>query len=121
MLCNTPLDLDSAFWREHPTPYLQPPPASKDIKQEDFDINPDDYRSDQPRCIKVPGQLAPGRLLPSKKEIIVSIPYPLDPVKGTSPSKEGFYWSKKIQGKVGSLLLQKLSWLKLCSSYLAIG
>ena len=83
-----PLDLDSAFWREHPTPYLQPPPASKDIKQEDFDINPEDYRSDQPRCIKIPGQLAPGRLLPSKKEILVSIPYSLDPVKGHTQAKK---------------------------------
>ena len=47
-----PLDLDSTLQREHPTPYLQPPPASKDIKQEDFDINPDDLTSDQPRCIQ---------------------------------------------------------------------
>ena len=92
-----PLDPDSAFQREHPTPYLQPPPASKDIKQEDFDINPDDYRSDQPRCIKVPGQLAPGRLLPSKKEIIVSIPYPLDPVKGHPPAKKDSIGAKRFR------------------------
>ena len=92
-----PLDPDSAFQREHPTPYLQPPPASKDIKQEDFDINPDDYRSDQPRCIKVPGQLAPGRLLPSKKKIIVSIPYPLDPVKGHPSAKKDSIGAKRFR------------------------
>ena len=92
-----PLDPGSAFQREHPTPYLQPPPASKDIKQEDFDINPDDYRSDQPRCIKVPGQLAPGRSLPSKKEIIVSIPYPLDPVKGHPPAKKDSIGAKRFR------------------------
>ena len=92
-----PLDLGSAFRRVHPTPYIQPPPASKDIKQEDFQIDPEEFKTDQPRCIKVPGKLAPRRLLPSTKEILVSIPYPLDPVKGHPPSKEGFYWSKKIQ------------------------
>ena len=92
-----PLDPDSALQREHPTPYLQPPPASKDIKQEDFDINPDDFTSDQPRCIKVPGQLAPGRLLPSKKEIIVSIPYPLDPVEGHPPAKKDSIGAKRFR------------------------
>ena len=73
---------------EHPTPYIQPPPSSKDIRQEDFDIDPEDYKTDQPRCIKVPGQLAPGKLLPSQKQILVSIPYPLDPVKGHPPAKK---------------------------------
>ena len=40
-----PLDLESAVSRAHPTPYMQPPPSSKDIKQEDFDINPEDYKT----------------------------------------------------------------------------
>ena len=83
-----PLDPDSAVLRAHPTPYMQPPPSSKDIKQEDFDINPEDYKTDQTRCIKVPGQLAPGKLLHSQKELLVSIPYPLDPVKGHPPAKK---------------------------------
>ena len=39
-----PLDLDSAVSCAYPTPYMQPPPSSKDIKQEDFDINPEDYK-----------------------------------------------------------------------------
>ena len=82
-----PLDPDSTVSREHPTPYIQPPPSSKDIRQEDFDIDPEDYKTDQTRCIKVPGQLAPGKLLPSQKQILVSIPYPLDPVKGHPPAK----------------------------------
>ena len=83
-----PLDLDSAISREHPTPYIQPPPSSKDIKQEDFDINPEEFKTDQTRYIKVLGQLAPGKLLPSQKKILVSIPYPLDPVKGHPPAKK---------------------------------
>ena len=80
-----PLDLDSAVSHQHPTPYIQLPPS---IRQEDFDIDPEDYKTEQPRCIKVPGQLAPGKLLPSQKQILVSIPYPLDPVKGHPPAKK---------------------------------
>ena len=83
-----PLDPDSTVSHQHPTPYIQPPPSSKDIRQEDFNIDPEDYKTDQPRCIKVPGQLAPGKLLPSQKQILVSIPYPLDPVKGHPPAKK---------------------------------
>ena len=83
-----PLDPDSTVSRQHPTPYIQPPPSSKDIRQEDFNIDPEDYKTDQPRCIKVPGQLAPGKLLPSQRKILVSIPFPLDPVKGHPPAKK---------------------------------
>ena len=92
-----PLDPDSAFWRACPTPSIQPPPASKDIKQEDFQIDPEEFKNDQPRCIKVPGQLAPGKLLPSKKEILVSIPYPLDPVKGHPPAKKDSIGAKRFR------------------------
>lgn len=80
------LDPDNALKREHPTPIVPCPPEADNIKTEDFNINPDDYRDDTVRCIKVPGQLAPGRLLPSKQEILVSIPFPLDPVKGYPPA-----------------------------------
>ena len=36
----TSSDPDSAVLRAHPTPYMQPPPSSKDIKQEDFEHKP---------------------------------------------------------------------------------
>ena len=92
-----PLDPDSALRRAHPTPYMQPPPPPQDIKQEDFQIEPEDYQSDQARCIKVPGQIAPGKLLFSKKELLVKIPYPLDPVKGHPPADKDSIGAKQFR------------------------
>ena len=79
-----PLDPDNAIKRLHPTPYLPPPP--EELKKEDFQINPDDYKVDQPRCIKVPGQLAPGRLSYPKQRLLVSIPLPVAPEEGYPPA-----------------------------------
>ena len=79
-------NLDSALKCEHPTPIVPLPPAADSIKTEDFELDPEEYDDDSVRCIKVPGQIAPGRLLPSKMEIWCSIPYPLDPCKGHPPA-----------------------------------
>ena len=67
------LDPDSALRKEHPTPVVPFPPGKEDIKCEDFEIDPDEYQDETVRCIKIAGQLAPQRLLPSKREILVSI------------------------------------------------
>ena len=80
------IDPDSVIKAANPTPAM-PLPPTKDLKEEDFNINPADYETNIPRCIKTPGQLAPGRLLPSKQQLLVSIPYPLDPTKGHPPAK----------------------------------
>ena len=79
-------DPDTTLKREHPTPIVPLPPAADSIKTEDFELDPEEYDDDTVRCIKVPGQIAPGRLLPSKMEIWCSIPYPLDPCKGHPPA-----------------------------------
>ena len=92
-----PLDPDSALRRAHPTPYMQPPPAAKDIKEEDFQIKLEDYQTDQARCIKVPGQIAPGKLLHSKKELLVHIQLPLDPVKGHPPAQKDSIGAKRFR------------------------
>ena len=83
------LDPDSALRKEHPTPLVPFPPRKEDIKSEDFEIDPDEYQDETVRCIKIAGQLAPQRLLPSKKEILVSIPLPnpLPPELGHPPAK----------------------------------
>ena len=103
------LDPDNALKREHPTPIVPYPPDADNIKTEDFNINPEEYEDDTVRCIKVPGQLAPGRLLPSKQEILVSTPFPLDPVKGYPPAPKGLSWCKELQKRFCRTRLHKQS------------
>ena len=90
-------DPDKALKREHPTPIVPHPPEADSIKTEDFEINPEEYEDDTVRCVKVPGQIAPGRLLPSKQEILVSIPIPLDPVKAYPPGPKDSMGAKNFR------------------------
>ena len=90
-----PLDPDSALCRQHPTPYMQPPP--QELKREDFQIDPADFTTDKPRCVKVAGQVAPGKLSYLKQRLLISIPYPLDPAKGYPPADPKSIGAKKFR------------------------
>ena len=90
-----PLDLDSALHRQHPKPYMQPPP--QELKREDFQIDTDDFTTDKPRCIKVAGQVAPGKLSYPKQRLLVSIPFPLDPTKGYPPADPKSIGAKRFR------------------------
>ena len=90
-----PLDLDSALRRQHPTPYMQPPP--QELKREDFQIDPADFTTDKPRCVKVAGQVAPGKLSYPKQRLLVSIPFPLDPTKGYPPADPKSIGAKRFR------------------------
>ncbi|MCG8625432.1 MAG: hypothetical protein MJE68_25975, partial [Proteobacteria bacterium] len=94
------LDPDSAIQKAHPTPIMPAPPQPKDIKAEDFNIEADQYSDDTVRCVKIPGQLAPSRLLPSKQKLLVSIPYPLDPAEGHPPAHPDAVGARRFRENV---------------------
>ena len=89
------LDLDSALKKQHPTPIVPNPP--EELKQEDFDLNPEEFETETVRCIKTAGQLAPGKLLPTKQQLLISIPFPLDPCKGYPPAKPDSIGAKRFR------------------------
>ena len=90
-----PLDPDSALRRQHPTPYMQPPP--QELKREDFQIDPADFTTDKPRCVKVAGQVAPGKLSYPRERLLISIPFPLDPTKGYPPADPKSIGAKRFK------------------------
>ena len=90
-----PLDPDSALRRQHPTPYMQPPP--QELKREDFQIDPADFTTDKPRCVKVAGQVAPGKLSYPRQRLLISIPFPLDPTKGYPPADPKSIGAKRFK------------------------
>ena len=79
-------DPDSADKKSEPTPKMPPPP--QEVERKDFNIKPDDYKTDTVRCVKTAGMKAPGKLLHSKQGLFVSIPYPIDPCKGNPPASK---------------------------------
>lgn len=89
------LDPDSAIKRVHPTPHIPPPP--EEIEKKDFTINPSDYETDEPRCVKTAGMRAPGKLLATKQSLLVSIPLPLDPTEGHPPAKPQSIGAKRFK------------------------
>ena len=92
-----PLDLDSTLRRQHPTPYMQPPP--QEVKRENFQINPADFTTDKPKCVKVAGQVAPGKLSYPKQRLLISISFPLDPAKGYPPTDAKSIGAKRFRGE----------------------
>ena len=90
------LNPDSAVKRDNPTPSMPLPSPSK-LNTQDFNIEPSDYETDSVRCIKTAGQKAPGKMIPTRQQLLVSIPFPLNPTKGHPPAKPDSIGAKRFK------------------------